>query len=473
MNKSSLALAVAVGVLAQQAGAAGFLEDSKLNLSSRTFYYENDNHAPAATPGVGNNFQSQNNQRETVEVLKLDYLSGFTQGLIGVGVDAQLLYGLHLDGGPGHHPANGNSFWPTDKDGSAQDDLTRGDANVKFRYSKTELHVGGALAPQLPILLSNDSRAMPQNFDGGIITSKDIDNVTLTAGQLEHSTGRASTNSTALAVAGATHGSNQFRFAGGDWKATKDLTLQYYHANLEDFYKQDFFGLIHVLPIADDQSLKTDLRYFRSRSDGNNSNGTAGYAFNNNGGYAKNKGEVDNNTWSSMFTYQFGGSAVLLGYQSVSDNGGFVLLNQGNVTKDGKTAHADGSTGEDNGGTSFYLFTDATVNSFIRAGEQSKFAQYSYDFARLGVPGLKASINYIKGNDIKSSNANNHETFSEWERDFRIDYVVQTGYLKGFGTTLRTGSYHVGSDASVATGNGSTRSTDQTRLIFNYTYSFL
>ena len=43
MYKSSLALAVALGVLAQQAGAAGFVEDSKLSLSSRTMYFNNDN----------------------------------------------------------------------------------------------------------------------------------------------------------------------------------------------------------------------------------------------------------------------------------------------------------------------------------------------------------------------------------------------------------------------------------------------
>ncbi|WP_397450989.1 OprD family outer membrane porin [Pseudomonas sp. NA-150] len=455
MYKSSLALAVAVGVLAQQAGAAGFLEDSKLSLSSRTFYYENDNHTASAT---------QNNQRETAEVLKLDYKSGFTQGTIGVGIDAQYIYGLHLDGGAGHHPATGNSFWPSDSDGTAQSDLQRGDANVKFRYSKTELHVGGALAPQLPILLANDSRALPQNFDGGIITSKEIDNLTLTAGQLEHSTGRASTNSTSLSVAGATKGSNQFRFAGGDYRVTKDLTVQYYFANLEDFYKQHFLGLVHVLPIGDDQSFKTDLRYFNSSSDGKSSSDTAGYAFNNNGGYAKNKGEVDNVTWSSMFTYQLGGHSLLVGYQSVSDDGGFVLLNQGNVTKDGKALAANGSNSEDNGGTSFYLFTDSVINSFIRAGEQTKFAQYSYDFARLGVPGLKASISYLYGNDIKDVSGSGPD-HSEWERDARIDYVVQTGYLKGFGTTLRTGSYH-------ADGTGIANQ-DQTRLIFNYTYNFL
>ncbi|KAB0532638.1 outer membrane porin, OprD family, partial [Pseudomonas palleroniana] len=43
MNKSTLALAVAVGVLAQQAGAAGFIEDSKASVSSRTLYFNNDN----------------------------------------------------------------------------------------------------------------------------------------------------------------------------------------------------------------------------------------------------------------------------------------------------------------------------------------------------------------------------------------------------------------------------------------------
>jgi hypothetical protein len=474
MNTSSHAVAVTVAVLSLCAHAedttkpSGFLADSKLSLSSRTYYYENDIHAPAPATAL----DKQNNQREAVEVLRLDYLSGFTPGTIGVGLDAQVLYGLHLDGGAGHHqPANGNSFWPTDSDGSAVHDLMRGDANVKFRLSKTELHVGGALAPALPILISTESRSMPQNFDGGILTSKDINNLTVTAGQLEHSTGRAATGSTALSVSGATKGSNQFRFAGGDYKLTKDLTLQYYFANLDDFYTQNFLGLIHVLPIGEDQSFKTDLRYFDSRSDGKNSSDAAGYAFNNNGGYAKHAGEVDNKTWSSMFTYQFGGHAVLLGYQSVSDDGGFVLLNQGNVTKDGKPANnaTNATNTEDNGGIGFYLFTDATINQFIRAGEQSKFAQYSYDFSHLGIPGLRASINYIKGDDIKSSVVTSNKSFSEWERDTRIDYVVPDGWLKGFGTTLRTGSYHV----SDHVGNGTLRSADQTRLFFTYTYSFL
>ncbi|UST74229.1 MULTISPECIES: OprD family porin [Pseudomonas] len=442
MNKCTLAVAVAVGVLAQQAGAAGFIEDSKATVSSRTMYFNNDNRDGGA------------DQRETAEGLKFDYLSGFTQGTVGFGFDAQALVGIHLDGGKGHHP-DSNTFFPSDSDGSAVDEWSRVAGNVKARFSKTEAHYGGALQPNMPILVANDSRLLPQTFEGGTITSKEIDNVTFNAGQLEHAAGRASSNTTGLAVAGGTEDSNQFRYAGADWKVTKDLTLQYYHSNLQDYYKQNFFGLVHVFPISTNQSFKTDIRYFDSSSDGKN--GDAGYRFNNNGGYAKNPGEVDNKTWSAMFTYTLGGNAFLLGHQRVNDDGGFVYLNQGNVV-DGN-GRPEGA-----GGASFYLFTDSMINGFVRAGENTTFGQYSYDFAGLGVPGLKASIAYLHGDNIKATNGTGSD-MSEWERDMRIDYTVQQGALKGFGVTLRNGVYR-GSEINIA-------DQDQTRLIFNYTYSFL
>ena len=442
MNKSTLALAVAVGVLAQQAGAAGFIEDSKASVSSRTMYYNNDNRDGGA------------DQRETAEGLKFDYLSGFTQGTVGFGFDAQALLGIHLEGGRGHHPDN-NTFFPSDTDGSASDTYSRVAGNVKARFSKTEAHYGGALQPNMPILVANDSRLLPQTFEGGTITSKEIDNVTFNVGQLEHAAGRASSNTTGLAVAGGTEESNQFRYAGADWKVTKDLTLQYYHANLEDYYKQHFLGLVHVLPISANQSFKTDLRYFDSSSDGKN--GDAGYRFNNNGGFAKTPGEVDNKTWSAIFTYTLGPNAFLVGHQRVNDDGGFVYLNQGNVV-DGNGRN------EGAGGASFYLFTDSMINGFVRAGENTSFGQYTLDFASLGVPGLKTSVAYLHGDNIKAANGTSGDQ-SEWERDLRVDYVIQQGALKGFGTTLRHGTYR-GSDTGIA-------DQDQTRLIFNYTYSFM
>ncbi|WP_312154185.1 OprD family porin [Pseudomonas sp.] len=444
MYKSSLALAVALGVLAQQAGAAGFVEDSKLSLSSRTMYFNNDNREAHASRST--NFERPD-QRESGQGFKLDFISGFTEGTVGFGVDAQALWGIHLDGGTGYHKGG---FFPDDgKDSAAQ--WARVGANAKARFSKTEAHFGSALAPNLPILVSNDGRLLPQTFEGGTITSKEIDNLTINAGQLTHAMGRASSNRTGLSVNGASAESNKFRYGGLDYKLTPDLTLQYYYSNLEDFYKQHFLGATHVFKIADDQSFKTDLRYFDSSSDGKNGDG-GGYNFNNNGGYAKNTGEVDNKTWSAMFTYTLGGHALMLGHQQVSDDGGFVWLNQGSLVDEGAA------------GASFYLFTDSMINSFAKAGQNTTFGQYSYDFARLGVPGLKASVAYLRGEDGRNRDVPG--TFSEWERDARIDYVLQEGTLKGLGFSLRQGVYR-------GTGASSANDQDQTRFIVNYTYSFM
>lgn len=130
-------------------------------------------------------------------------------------------------------------------------------------------------------------------------------------------------------------------------------------------------------------------------------------------------------------------------------------LDQGTVT-DGRNRP------EGNGGSTFYLFTKAMVGTFSRAGEQTSFGQYSYDFAKVGVPGLKASVAYLRGEDIK--NPRGGSDLSEWERDLRIDYSILNGPLKGFSTTLRHGTYR--SD------NTGIPNTDQTRLIFNYSYAF-
>ncbi|MNO56759.1 Porin D precursor [compost metagenome] len=446
MYKSSLALAVALGVLAQQAGAAGFVEDSKLSLSSRTMYFNNDNREDHAKPGA-----ERPDQRESGQGFKLDYISGFTQGTVGFGVDAQALWGIHLDGGEGYHKSG---FFPDDGKGSAAQ-WARFGANAKARFSKTEAHFGSALAPNLPILVSNDGRLLPQTFEGGTIQSKEIDNLTVNAGQLTHAMGRASSNRTGLSVAGSNAESNKFRYGGLDYKLTPDLTLQYYYSNLEDFYKQHFLGATHVFKIADDQSFKTDLRYFDSSSDGKNGNDSA-YNFNNNGGYAKNTGEIDNKTWSAMFTYTLGGHALMLGHQQVGDDGGFVWLNQGSLSN-------DSGTSEGAGGSSFYLFTDSMINQFARAGENTTFGQYSYDFAALGVPGLKASVAYLRGDDIRNKSGSG--TYNEWERDARIDYTLQEGALKGLGFSLRQGVYRGAGESSA--------DQDQARFIVNYTYSFL
>ena len=408
---------------------ADFLSDSKATLGLRNFYFSNDNRDGTAAPSK---------TEEWAQGFMLDFKSGYTGGTVGVGIDALGLMGITLDSGKGRHV--GSTMIPSDGDNSAVDEWSRLGLTGKVKMSKTELRYG-TLIPKLPILVANDGRVLPQTFEGGQITSGEFKDLTLTGGRIEHATGRGSTDQTGLSVAGGTRESNKFDFAGGDWKLTKDLTAQYYYANLDDYYTQHFFGLIHTLTISENQSLKTDLRYFKTDSSGENSSVTSGYRIS--GFTESGDGEIDNRTWSAALIYTVGGHAVTAGYQSVSDGSNFTQLNQGSLVDKGA------------GGTSLYLYTDRLIQSFTRAGENTAFGQYAYDFAAVGIPGLKASVIYLSGDNIKTTSGSDQK---EWERDFTLDYVVQSGALKNVAFGWRNGK----SNSEAA------RNQDQNRVFVSY-----
>lgn len=413
---------------------ADFLSDSKATLGMRNFYFNNDNRDGTAAPSK---------TEEWAQGFMLDFKSGYTDGSVGFGVDTLGLLGITLDTGKGRHV--GSSMIPSDSDNRAVDEWSRLGLTGKVKMSKTELRYG-TLTPKLPILVANDGRVLPQTFEGGQITSSEFKDLTLTGGRIEHATGRGSTDQTGLAAMGGTRESNQFDFVGGDWKVTKDLTAQYYYAHLENYYNQQFFGLIHTLAFSDNQSLKTDLRYFKTDSSGENSSGTSGYRIS---GYTKNgDGVIDNRLWSAALIYTLGGHAITAGYQSVSDGSSFTQLNQGSLVDKGA------------GGSSLYLYTDRLIQSFTRAGERTSFGQYAYDFAALGVPGLKASVMYVSGDNIKTRSGDNQK---EWERDIFLDYVLQSGALKGVGFGWRNGK----SNSEAA------RDQDQNRVFVSYSIPLL
>ncbi|MFC0667519.1 OprD family porin [Azotobacter chroococcum] len=435
MNKSILTLAVTAAILgqtlSQQASAAGFIEDSKATLSFKNFYINQD---------VRN--EDRPRSEEWGQGFFLDFKSGFTEGPVGFGLDVLAMHAIRLDGGGRAGKADiertPGTMFPLESNGKAKTDFGRVGVTGKMRFSKTEARLG-TLLPKMPVLTYNDGRLLPQLFHGAQVTSNEIKDLTLTAGKIEHSTERNSSDSYGLSISGANSGSkaqfsNEFYFGGADYKATKDLTLQYYYGNLRDFYKQHFVGLIHnwALPVG---ALKTDLRYFSSDSDGKNesSSGRAeGYV---SSGANGSSGEVDNNLWSALFTYSLKGHELGAGYQKVTGNSDFPHIFQGN-------------------GRTLYLITDSQIGKFASAGENAWVAKYAYDFAAIGVPGLKASLSYVSGDDIDAAGSDN----KEWERNFRVDYTVQEGMLKGVGLSWRNAALR-GND---------TRDQDENRLIVSY-----
>ncbi len=431
MKRHTLASAIAASLfsLSHPAAASALIEDSKATLDTRNFYFNQDNRSGDAAPSYG---------EEWGQGFVLNFQSGYTEGAVGVGFDAIAQLGIRLDSGGRTSKAdrsrNPGNLFPLDSNGRAADEFSRVDFAAKARIANTELRYG-ALQPKLPVLTYNDGRLLPQTFRGAQISSGDIDKLKLTVGEIRQASGRASSDYDDLRIAGGSERVDRFRYAGGDYVLTENLTTSYYFAELKDYYRQHYLGAVHNLALGDGK-LTTDLRYFDSNAHGANDDRRAGYGasgFNNNG-------EVDNQAASALFTFSQSGHSLGLGYQHLSGNSNFPFINNG----DGATA---------------YLITDSQIGKFQRAGERTWLARYGYDFAAAGVPGLKATASYLRGTDVDSAVAG---ADSEWERDLRVDYKVQSGYLKDLGISLRHASLR-----SEVTGQ---RDVDEVRAILSYSF---
>ncbi|TVP90936.1 MAG: OprD family porin [Pseudomonadaceae bacterium] len=431
MKQSTLASAVAAAVLAtslstQAQVSNGFISDSSLNLGLRNFYLNQDQRS--GNPGFSR-------QEEWGQGFVLQFQSGWVDtGAVKLGVDALGQYGVRLDGGgtagkPGITRSPGQLF-PLDSDGSAVSEFGRVDLIGKLQVAETRVDLG-MLRPRLPVLTINDGRLLPQTFRGGQLVSRDIEGLTLQAGQIERVSARASTNYENMGIAGASAAArvNQFRFAGGDYQVNENLTTSYYFGQLQDFYRQHFLGAQHRTALGAG-SLSTDLRFFDSNAYGANRSETAGYG-----------AKVDNRAISAMFTYSQAGHSFGLGRQHLSGKTAFPFINNG----DGATA---------------YLITDSQIGKFLRAEQRTWVAEYGYNFAEVGIPGLRASGKYLRGDNVRGQPSGQDK---EWERDLRVDYTVQQGVMKNLGFSLR--------HASLRSSVPSQRDVDETRVYVTYSFA--
>jgi len=141
MKWSVMALAVAAGtsqmaVASQQSESKGFVEDASLDLLLRTTYFNRD-----YKDGAGD-------VRSLGQGFITTFESGFTQGTIGVGVDAFGLLGVRLDGGSGY---NYDAMFELDSDGDPVRDVGQAGAAVKFQLSNTIVKYGNQM-PFMPVL---------------------------------------------------------------------------------------------------------------------------------------------------------------------------------------------------------------------------------------------------------------------------------------------------------------------------------
>ncbi|MDP9939966.1 OprD family porin [Ectopseudomonas alcaliphila] len=416
MSKTPLARAVALATLGASLtlpslAQADFIGDSKATLELRNFYMNRDLRDTTAA--------QQSKREEWAQGFILKAESGFTEGTVGFGLDAYAGLGLKLDSSD---ERAGTNLLPNAFGNEGPDEYSEATGAVKVRLSKTVAKVGG-LMPKLPIVSSGDSRLLPQVFTGGMITSQEIDGLTLNGGQLRevnfrNSTDRQDISATNYTSAASPRDSDRYNFAGGDYKFNGgNTTVGLWYGELEDIYDQKLYNLIHVQPIGD-WKLGANLAYFDSQNNG-----------------SRRAGKIDNDLTSLNLWAGLGAHTFRLGYQKVSGHGAFPFLNE----------------------TDPYIVNYIQILDFTREDEKSWQARYDVNFASYGIPGLTAFVRYVTGDGFDGVGG---ASGKEWERDVDISYIIQEGPLKNLG--LRWRNAMVRSNASIG-------DLDENRLIVSYT----
>ncbi|OWJ92369.1 porin [Pseudomonas sp. A46] len=386
------------------ASEGGFIDDASLNLGLRNLYFNRDFRQGGA---------AQSRQEEWGQGFLLQARSGYTGGAVGLGVDLLGQLGLKLDSSPDRA---GSGVLPRHDDRRAADDWSRLGAALKFRVSASELKVG-ELMPELPVLLRNDGRLLPQTFQGAMLGVREWQGLTLQGGQMRSVSQRNSSDMEDLSLEGRGGVfSDRFNYAGAEYRFNEGRSqVGLWQAQLQDIYRQSHLGFSHQASLAG-WALNGSLLYFDGREDGN-----------------QRLGDLDNRAFSAFAMARRSGHGLGLGYQRMYGDDGMLQV----------------------AGTSTPLANDVQVRNFASPEERSWQLRYDYDFSALGLPGLTLMGRYLHGDHAATATGREGRT---WERDLDLAYVVQSGPLKNLGLRWRNATLRSNHLADV----------DENRLILSY-----
>ena len=400
-NKLSL---IALGLIAaapafasQQSESKGFVDDSHLDVFLRNAYINRDYQ------------DGLKDKAEWGQGIVATYESGFTQGLIGFGVDGIAQYGVRLDGGRGRSGAGGIDFFAQDNDGRAKSDLAKFGATAKMRFSNTVLSYG-TQRPALPILTADDSRLLYETYTGTLLTSKEIDGLEVNAGYFTDEQRKSDDSHNS--------GLESISFGGASYQFNDQFSGAVYASHVEDVLNKQYLGLNFKQPLSTGQQVILDFNGYNSRL-------TQDYAQSLDTGRS-------NSIWSLAASYIWDIHTFKLAYQQSSGSTGY---NYGGYRNQG---------GVGDGGNTIWL-ANSYWSDFNGEDERSWQASYSLDFSGLGLPGLSWTTAYVRGDNIKTSETSNgkeHEWFNQ------VQYQVQDGVAKDLKFKVRYSVLRVSNNAS-------------------------
>src|SRR3990167_10213076 len=294
MKWSVIALAVAAGttqmaVASSQSESKGFIEDSSFNIFNRALYMNRDFRNGASHTSPANDAKGERKgYREDFGLgIRLLAESGFTQGTVGVGVDAHSLSSIKIDTGDGR---NGNGLFARNGSGEAEDTQTEVGGAIKFRISDTVLKYGNQFVGS-PVFSTDDSRILPEVATGTYLVSNEIEGLELSAGRFTALSSQVSSDR------------DTFKLSNGDiygasYAFTENLSGAVHYGDFEDYHKKTYLNLNYNLALAEEQALNFDFNFYRTTDAGK-----------------ELAGEIDNKIWSLAAAYSLGAHTFTLAHQ--------------------------------------------------------------------------------------------------------------------------------------------------------------
>jgi imipenem/basic amino acid-specific outer membrane pore len=430
MKWSVMALAIAaattqLAVASSQSDSKGFVEDSSFDALTRSMYYNKDvrNHASIETATNEAKDKRKGYAEDWGLSQRFIFESGFTQGTVGFGVNAYAGGAVKLDTGNGRDDL---SFFPKHDAGtSVPDEYGIANAAVKARISSTVITTGGQM-PVLPVVTYDDSRLLPETFQGTLITSSEIEGLELNAGHftaqnLQYQTGHDSVNDGA--------GLKSLDVFGGSYAFNDNFSASLYYADTENTYTKKYGNLNYNLPLADDQALNFDFNIYKTDLDKDFVEAATADEDNSIAGVRENQ---DNTIWSLAASYTMDAHTFTIANQRSSGDRGY-------------------DYGYGDGGGTIYL-ANSYLSDFNYADETSWQASYAIDFGSYGVPGLGFKTAYVTGSNIDTTNGNPNEESADEGREHefynQLTYTVQDGPAKDLFFKLRASVYRATADVA-------------------------
>lgn len=442
MKWSALALAVTAGTTqlafaSAQSESKGLVEDSSLSLLNKNYFFHRDFR--------NNDSDRQNYRNEWAHGISTMFESGFTQGTVGVGVDAHAMLGLKLDSGRG---TTGTGLLPVDGDGRAEDDYSYAGGAVKVRVSNTVLKYGD-LMPTAPVFATGTARLFPGSATGFQLLSSEIEGLNIDAGHFTAiRDGSGSTNSDGeITLAYGGTATESADYVGGSYAINDNLSVSLYGSELEDIWRQYYSNVNYTIPFSETQALNLDFNIYRTTDEG-----------------SANAGDIDTTAYSMAAAYSIGAHKFTLAHQRINGDEAFDY-----IAMDGGNA-----------GDSIFLNNSVQYSDFNGANEKSWQVRYDLNMAEFGVPGLSFMARYITGSDVDGTHADPTGAYAglggddgkEWERDLEAKYVIQEGAAKDLSFRLRHATWRANSDMA-GFGSAGATALDEVRLITEYPLDIL